>query len=129
MGKTRAAARQEKRRVRVGFTDMTFTLVVLLLLAMGIVMMFSASYAIAQNEDKPGYFYALRQVIFGGIGLVMMTIMSFVYYHIWMKKGFAIAVYLAANENAVPFYEKLGMERADDVMKYWRGEWTDFTVE
>jgi len=40
-----------------------------------------------------------------------------------------IAVYLAANENAVPFYEKLGMERADDVMKYWRGEWTDFTVE
>ena len=64
MGKTRAAARQEKRRVRVGFTDMTFTLVVLLLLAMGIVMMFSASYAIAQNEDKPGYFYALRQVIF-----------------------------------------------------------------
>ena len=96
MGKTRAAARQEKRRVRVGFTDMTFTLVVLLLLAMGIVMMFSASYAIAQNEDKPGYFYALRQVIFGGIGLVMMTIMSFVDYHIWMKKGFAIAVYLAA---------------------------------
>ena len=40
-----------------------------------------------------------------------------------------IAVYLVANENAVPFYEKLGMERADDVMKYWRGEWTDFTVE
>ena len=40
-----------------------------------------------------------------------------------------IAVYLAANENAVPFYEKLGMERADDVMKYWRGEWTDFMVE
>ena len=96
MGKSRAKALQEKRRVRVGFTDMTFTLVVLLLLAMGIVMMFSASYAIAMNEDKPGYYYALRQLIFGGIGLVMMTIMSFVDYHVWMKKGFAIAVYLGA---------------------------------
>lgn len=29
-----------------------------------------------------------------------------------------IAVYLIANENAVPFYEKLGMKRADEVMKY-----------
>ena len=29
-----------------------------------------------------------------------------------------IAVYLAANENAVPFYEKLGMKKADDVMQY-----------
>ena len=40
-----------------------------------------------------------------------------------------IAVYLVANENAVPFYEKLGMKRADDVMKYNRIEWTAFTVE
>ena len=28
-----------------------------------------------------------------------------------------IAVYLIANEDAVPFYEKLGMKRADDVMQ------------
>lgn len=40
-----------------------------------------------------------------------------------------IAVYLIANENAVPFYEKLGMEKATDVMKYDKIEWTDFTVE
>ena len=39
-----------------------------------------------------------------------------------------IAVYLIANENAVPFYEKLGMKRADDVMKYNHIEWTEFTV-
>ena len=39
-----------------------------------------------------------------------------------------IAVYLIANENAVPFYEKLGMEKADDVMQYNHIEWTDFTV-
>ena len=40
-----------------------------------------------------------------------------------------IAVYLIANENAVPFYEKLGMKFADDVMQYNHIEWTDWTVE
>ena len=40
-----------------------------------------------------------------------------------------IAVYLVANENAVPFYEKLGMNKADDVMKYNHIEWTEWTVK
>ena len=40
-----------------------------------------------------------------------------------------IAVYLIANEDAVPFYEKLGMKIADDVMKYNHIEWTAFRVE
>ena len=39
-----------------------------------------------------------------------------------------IAVYLIANENAVPFYEKLGMEPAPEVMKYSHIDWTEFTV-
>ena len=40
-----------------------------------------------------------------------------------------IAVYLIANENAIPFYEKLGMKKAEDVMQYNHIEWTEFTVE
>ena len=40
-----------------------------------------------------------------------------------------IAIYLVANENAIPFYEKLGMKKADDVMQYNHIEWTEFTVE
>lgn len=40
-----------------------------------------------------------------------------------------IAVYLIANENAIPFYEKLGMKKSDDVMQYNKIEWTSFTVE
>ena len=40
-----------------------------------------------------------------------------------------IAVYLIANDEAIPFYEKLGMKRADDVMKYNHIEWTEWTVE
>jgi ribosomal protein S18 acetylase RimI-like enzyme len=39
-----------------------------------------------------------------------------------------IAVYLVANEKAVPFYEKLGMKKAEDVMQYNHIEWTKFTV-
>ncbi len=40
-----------------------------------------------------------------------------------------IAVYLIANENAIPFYEKLGMKNAEDVMQYNKIEWTEFVVE
>ena len=40
-----------------------------------------------------------------------------------------IAVYLVANENAIPFYQKLGMKHADDVMQYNHIEWTEWTVE
>lgn len=40
-----------------------------------------------------------------------------------------IAVYLIANENAIPFYEKLGMKKADDVMQYNHIEWTEFSVK
>ena len=38
-----------------------------------------------------------------------------------------IAVYLIANENALPFYEGIGMEKANDVMQYNHIEWTEFT--
>lgn len=40
-----------------------------------------------------------------------------------------IVVYLIANEDAIGFYEKLGMKKATDVMQYNKIEWTEFTVE
>ena len=40
-----------------------------------------------------------------------------------------IIMYTCVNENAVPFYEKLGMTKPNDVMVYNHIEWTDFTVE
>ncbi len=40
-----------------------------------------------------------------------------------------IIVYTCANKNAVGFYEKLGMARADDVMVYNHADWTGFVVE
>ncbi|MGN0667416.1 MAG: GNAT family N-acetyltransferase [Huintestinicola sp.] len=40
-----------------------------------------------------------------------------------------IVMYTCANENAVPFYEKIGMKRSEDIMEYNRMPWTPFTVE
>ncbi|MBD5143718.1 MAG: putative lipid II flippase FtsW [Oscillospiraceae bacterium] len=75
---------------------MTFAIVVLILLGLGIVMMFSASYAIAINEGKDGSYYALRQAIFGGVGLVAMVIISFIDYHVYQKFWVAIGAYITS---------------------------------
>ena len=40
-----------------------------------------------------------------------------------------IIMYTCANENAIGFYEKLGMSKPDDVFVLNRADWTDFTVE
>ena len=40
-----------------------------------------------------------------------------------------ITVYLIANDQAIPFYEKLGMKLSTDVMQYNKIEWTDWIVE
>lgn len=39
-----------------------------------------------------------------------------------------IIVFAYANEEAVGFYEKIGMERSTDMMELTGVEWTDFTV-
>jgi len=53
-----------------------------------------------------------------------------------MQEAFDIAggthdinVYLCANENSIPFYEKLGMKKSSDVMEFAHAQWTKFTVE
>ena len=40
-----------------------------------------------------------------------------------------IAMYLVANGEAIPFYEKFGMWKTDEVMEYNHIDWTPFTVE
>lgn len=40
-----------------------------------------------------------------------------------------IIMYTCVNENAIPFYEKIGMTKPNDVMVYNHIEWTDFEVK
>ncbi|MCI7020200.1 MAG: hypothetical protein MR913_10450 [Clostridiales bacterium] len=38
-------------------------------------------------------------------------------------------MYTCVNENAILFYEKIGMKKSNDVMVYNHIDWTDFVVE
>lgn len=40
-----------------------------------------------------------------------------------------IAVYLCANDDAIRFYEKIGMKKSNDIMEYNHIEWTGFDVK
>ena len=40
-----------------------------------------------------------------------------------------IAIYTVVNQNAIGFYQRLGMTFADDVMQYNHIEWTEFEVK
>ena len=61
--------------------DMTFLFLVLLLLIMGLVMMFSASYPSALQYTGNSYNYLIRQTVFAVIGLALMFFLSYVNYH------------------------------------------------
>ncbi len=62
--------------------DLPFCLIILILLTIGTIMMFSASYAVSYYEnDGNSYHYLIRQLIFIGLGLFAMIVMSFFNYN------------------------------------------------
>lgn len=85
IGADARASRNKKRRfklfsVRDGM-DMPFFFLVLTLLVIGIVMMFSASYAFAYYTTDSSYYFLIRQAIFAVVGVVVMIVISFFDYH------------------------------------------------
>ncbi|MCM1054319.1 MAG: putative lipid II flippase FtsW [Bacteroides sp.] len=96
-----AAARAKSRLkktvwVRSGFDYPLFT-IVLILLAFGLIMMFSASYAVAYAEEGDSLFYLKKQAVFAMIGLVIMFIAANVdYYSIFAKKYVVAALSVLA---------------------------------
>ena len=83
-----------RRGVQYGEVDLPFFLIVIALLVMGIVMMFSASYAWAIAEGKEGSYYAVSQMKNAGLGLVLMLFLCMVDYHFFQKKLIAIGAYV-----------------------------------
>lgn len=61
--------------------DIPFCMLIVLLLAIGITMMFSASYPIAFYEIGDSYYYLKRQLIFAVLGLAIMIAVSYLDYH------------------------------------------------
>ncbi len=95
-GQQTAAANQavkaphKKKRVtwfRNSFDYSLFT-IILILLAFGIVMMFSASYVVAFKKFDDSLYYVRRQLLFALLGVVGMIIISNLDYHYVEKKLF-----------------------------------------
>lgn len=74
-----------KEKIVAGGMDLPFFIIVMILLVMGIVMMFSASYAVAIHEGTDGLHYVKKQIFCACIGLVGMLIISHIDYHILRK--------------------------------------------
>ncbi len=79
-----------QRNVRYGEVDLVFFLIVIALLVIGIVMMFSASYAWAIAEGEEGTYYASNQIKNGLVGIVLMLILCTIDYHVFQKTYVAI---------------------------------------
>lgn len=94
-------------RYREGI-DHVFLILVITLLAIGTVMVFSASYANALNKFGDSYHYAKKQLMMVAIGLVGMgAIASFIDYR-WLQKFSGIIFIGVLIFNYItPFYGKL----------------------
>ena len=77
-----------------GDFDIPFLLLTLALLAFGLVMLFSASYARAYYYEGSSFYYIRRQIIWSVIGVVGMIAASFVNYN-WLRR-FVWPLYFAS---------------------------------
>ncbi len=89
-----------------GKIDAPFTALLLLLLATGLVCLFSASYAVGYHDhDGNSMYFVMRQMIFASLGLAAMYVASRVEYHKWVIGGlpvFLLSVLLLASIKIVP---------------------------
>ena len=87
----KAAAAKNKKKGIIDFSipqkfDFSFFLIVLLLLAFGLVMLYSATYASAKVTYGDSNHFISRQAIFAAVGFAAMIILSFIDYHIFFTK-------------------------------------------
>ncbi len=65
--------------------DLPFLILVLSLVAFGLIMLFSASYAVAMYRRNTPYAYIRPQLLFAAVGIIAMYAASRVDYHIYHK--------------------------------------------
>ena len=70
--------------------DLPFLCILLLLLSLGLLMLFSAGYAVALYRRGDAYTYIRHQLLFAALGLAAMYAASLVDYHIWHKLAWPI---------------------------------------
>ncbi len=85
-------ANSKKTARKRGKIDITFFSLVLILLTIGLVMLFSASYAYSYEYYGNSYKFISRQALFAVVGVIVMLWVSKWDYHIFKK--FAWVIYL-----------------------------------
>ncbi|MGN0975327.1 MAG: FtsW/RodA/SpoVE family cell cycle protein [Gemmiger sp.] len=70
--------------------DVPFLALLLILLGYGLVMLFSAGYAVAMYRRGDPYTYIRPQLLFAAVGVCAMYAASLVDYHIWHKLAWPI---------------------------------------
>ena len=91
-----------------GGFDVPFFILVMALLTIGLVMLFSASYAYAFYYDSGSYHYIKSQLIYAGLGLVAMIFFSKLNYRIlkpFAPALFGISLILLLVVFAMPAYQ------------------------
>lgn len=68
--------------------DTTFFILVLILLAFGLIMLFSASYAYAYYRFNDSFSFIKKQAVFAFAGVACMIIISHIDYHIYKRFAF-----------------------------------------
>jgi cell division protein FtsW len=86
----RAKPRHAARRRQAGAPDLPFLLLVLTLVGFGLVMLYSASYAVALYRRNDAYAYIRPQLLYAALGLAAMGVASRVDYHIFHKLAWPI---------------------------------------
>ncbi len=86
--------KRKKSEYVSGKLDITFLSFVLILLTIGLVMLFSASYAYSYEYYGNSYKFITRQALFAVMGIAVMLVISKIDYHFWRK--FAWIAYAAA---------------------------------
>lgn len=88
----------------VGSIDIPFLALTIILLTIGLVMLFSASYPYAYYQEGSSYYYFIRQLVFVIVGLVAMFIMSKINYKLLRVIVKPILIFTIAALVVVLFY-------------------------
>jgi cell division protein FtsW len=79
-----------------GGMDLPFFFLVLVLVVIGLIMMFSASYANASYYMDDSYYYIKKQVVFAALGIAAMIGLSYFDYHHFHKLALPVLIVSAA---------------------------------
>ena len=85
-------AKRKKSEPLSGRLDITFLSLVLILLTIGLVMLFSASYAFSYEHYGNSYKFIIRQALFAAVGVAVMLVVSKIDYHFWRKFAWVLYV-------------------------------------